>query len=247
MMKKMIFGVMLTMMLMCVTSVSAQWSVTPEAGITAIKRNSFTNDSWRAGWKVGVGLEYQFTPRFFSMKTGLYYTQRGYSEQYFYYRNNMTSPGVPSQTTTEWYSGSVNRHFLQVPILANFSFDLGKDIRLNVGVGPYFAVSLADRTESYIMDSNYGMYPYYGGYYGNGYYGGYYGNYYGGYYNSGYNRRDLRPFDWGVNANIGLEVKQWVVNLGYEVSLGQEYTGETIQANYHSLSLSLGYKFKLGK
>ena len=33
----------------------------------------------------------------------------------------------------------------------------------------------------------------------------------------------------------------------HDVSLGKEYKGGSIEANYHALALTAGYKFKLGK
>lgn len=240
--------VVFVMLMMCVASVSAQWSLTPEVGMTAVTRNDFFAEKWNAGWKLGVGVEYQFQPGFFSLKSGLYYTQRGYKSQFMSYASNGYNPDGSMFERAGGYSEKTNRHLLQVPLLANFSFDLGKEVRLNLGVGPYLGVSMADRWESCGYNYSYGVPGYGQGGYGYGYplanesiVGGY-GNY--GY---GYSRRDLRPIDWGINATVGIEVKQWVVNAGYEVSLGQEYTGQNIRANYHSLSLSVGYKFKLGK
>ena len=80
MMKKMIFGVMLTMMLMCVTSVSAQWSVTPEAGMNVTK---YKNASAAIGFKAGAAVSYTFGSGLFSLQSGLYYVQRGTGKSFF--------------------------------------------------------------------------------------------------------------------------------------------------------------------
>lgn len=71
---------------------------------------------------------------------------------------------------------------------------------------------------------------------------------------------NLNSFDWGVTASFGVEVDNWVMNVGYELSLGDEgdnyslkwvnggsYEVRSIGANYNTLSLTVGYKFKLGK
>ena len=55
------------------------------------------------------------------------------------------------------------------------------------------------------------------------------------------------PFDWGLSFQAGVEVASWVINVGYDVSLGKEYQYDSAGLKYHTLSLSVGYKFKLGK
>ena len=80
--------VLFVMLMMSVVSVSAQrWSLTPEVGMTAVKRGGFSyidesGYTWNARWKIGVGVEYVVKPDRFSLKSGLYYAQRGYSRPY---------------------------------------------------------------------------------------------------------------------------------------------------------------------
>ena len=57
---------------------------TPEVGMMAVKRGGdvYINEqkpTWNTRWKVGVGVEFAVRPDRFSLKSGLYYTQRGYS------------------------------------------------------------------------------------------------------------------------------------------------------------------------
>lgn len=223
--------VLFAMVLMLgVVSVQAQWSVVPEAGMTVMKAGPMVD--WKPSWKIGVGVEYQLKPEFLSLKSGLYYMQRGYSNDWFpgygYGSSWWTVPG-PTYDPYGYaydYSNKVTRNFLQLPIMANFSFKLAEDIRLNVGVGPYIAVSVLDKgmfggwsvaseesAKFYTHDPCEG----------------------------------LRAFDWGISATVGVEIKQCFINFGYDVSLGKEYKGGSIEANYHTLALTAGYKFKLGK
>ena len=74
MMKKIISCVMLMMMLMCVTEVSAQWSVTPEAGMNVTK---YKDSPAAVGFKAGAAVSYTFGSGLFSLQSGLYYVQRG--------------------------------------------------------------------------------------------------------------------------------------------------------------------------
>ena len=110
--------------------------------------------------------------------------------------------------------------------MANLSFKLAEDIRLNVGVGPYIAVSVLDKGMfggwSVASEESAKFYTY-------------------------DPCEGLRAFDWGISSTVGVEIKQCFINFGYDVSLGKEYKGGSIEANYHTLALTAGYKFKLGK
>lgn len=279
-MKKIVWLTLLWMM--GVMSVEAQWSITPEAGMAITKRNSF-GTSWEPRPKIGVGVEYQFPSSFFSLKSGLYYMQRGYSFGNDYYLSSYAyhygygdpqygfgGIGKPGCGTTAPvpgmsggyggygygygyydyaydYSNRLKRHFLQLPVMADFSFRLADEVRLHVAAGPYIAVSMADSGEGGPFYSGYISYNPTGGYgaTGPGIVSGGCVVYPSG--NSWLPTQGLRAFDWGVSGVLGLEVKQWMFNFAYDLSLGKEYKHGSIGVNYHTMSLSLGYKFKLGK
>ncbi len=56
---------------------------------------------------------------------------------------------------------------------------------------------------------------------------------------------EARRFDWGVSSNIGIKIHHWYAKLQYDLSLGKEGKNDVIGANYHTLTLSVGYKFGL--
>lgn len=202
-MKKMIC--FLLMLCMSGAYVHAQWHVTPEVGIATVKRNGF-GDSWSAGMKAGVGLEYMLDVDRLSLKSGLYYANRGYNLGVVL---NSSSPfDVKSQN-------KLNRNFLQLPVMLNYYCPLHNDVSLFFAAGPYAAISVKDNWE-------------------------------GGYFN-GTNKsvfQDLNAFDWGVSALVGLEInKRWIMQVGYDLSLGEESKNDGLNANYHTFSLSVGYKF----
>lgn len=228
--------VLFVMLIMCTVAVSAQqWSLTPELGMTAIKRGGDGyvtfggNYSWSPRFKGGLGVEYSFKPGWFALKSGLYYTQRGHNDDIF---GPLLNGKNDPQADVEIYNMKTTRHFLQLPVLADFSFRLSDDVRLHLAAGPYVAASLSDRmTVSYTGYKQYGD----GGYASWGTSG------------SSSEMHTNRWFDWGVSFQAGIEAKQWVMNVGYDASLGKEYKYGSTDLKYHTISLSVGYKFKLGK
>ena len=143
-----------------------------------------------------------------------------------------------------------NRHFLQVPLMANLSFRLAENVRLNLAAGPYVAYSVGDKNIGKYNEYTPG---YSGGYgsYGFNYYGGNGGYLYGdGWIGQGFSyesRTHDNPFDWGLSFQAGLEIGSCVMSVGYDASLGKEYDYDSVDLKYHTFSLSVGYKFKLGK
>ena len=231
--------VLFVMLMMSVVSVSAQrWSLTPEVGMTAVKRGGFSyidepGYTWNARWKIGVGVEYVVKPDRFSLKSGLYYTQRGCSDHIVSYGNIYPMPEEQSEVVFSEINSKLNRHFWQVPLMANFSFRLTDHVRLNLAAGPYVAWSMGDKNSFGYM-----AYEKTGKEYGYGWKG------------SGFS--DDRwthdnPFDWGLSFQAGLEIGSWMINVGYDASLGKEYEYDSVDLKYHTFSLSVGYKFKLGK
>ncbi|MDR3262033.1 MAG: PorT family protein [Tannerella sp.] len=223
---KKIAVIVLLWMAMSTGALHAQWSITPEAGLTAEKEE--TNDSWRSRLKIGAGVEYLFG-NLFSLGTGIYYAERDYVHASSYYPIQIE--GGTLYTVSEVRS---NRHYLQIPALAKFSWRVADDVRLNVGAGPYAGISLGG---GWSRSDGSMYYPGYGydtssetsGDMNNGY----------GWYDYDYDINNKAP-DWGLSTVVGLEVKNWVINLREEVSL-------TKTDSYQTISLSAGYKFKLGK
>lgn len=110
---------------------------------------------------------------------------------------------------------NLRRHFLQIPFLFNYSRPLNKDVVLNLAVGPYIAFSVKDYCNESTFIETYMP-----------------------------DELDCRTFDWGVSASAGVEIKKkWIINLNYDLSLGKEAANDGLNANYHTVSLSAGYKF----
>ena len=219
--------VLFVMLMMSVVSVSAQrWSLTPEVGMTAVKRGGFSyidepGYTWNARWKIGVGVEYVVKPDRFSLKST-------FSKSYY----------------------KTRRHFLQVPLMANLSFRLADNVRLNLAAGPYIAYSMGDKNIAVYNEYTPGNSSSHESY-GSIYYGGNGGYLYGGgWVEKGFSHESWthdNSFDWGLSFQAGLEIGSCVMNVGYDASLGKEYEYDSVDLKYHTFSLSVGYKFKLGK
>lgn len=212
----------------CLNSAYAQWSVTSEVGMAGVK--STKSDGWSTRIKAGVGLEYDFSKRF-ALKSGLYYANRGYSHSSILpIYSDEENKAVPAFTNIK-----PNYGYLQLPIMAKLGWQVADEVRFNIAVGPYLAYRLHAG----------GKYDIYSNYYSqeqsNEYsYGGY------GYYsqsipgiNSGY------KFDWGASLAVGMEVKNWIMSIGYDLDLGKKFSGDKIETKYRTISLAFGYKFRL--
>lgn len=118
---------------MSVFAASAQWRIAPEVGLSALNHNGM-GDGWRPAIKAGAAIEYTIKPNF-SIESGLYYTQRGYS-----LAGKVTLP-------TDWpfdENPSLVRHLLQMPFRACFSWKIADDTRFFAGVGPYVGIYFAN-------------------------------------------------------------------------------------------------------
>lgn len=205
-------------------------TLSPEAGISVVRKPSNEED-WRPAAKVGVAAVFNLS-KHFSIESGLFYTFRHYK---------IDDGGIYSNKDARWVETvSRTRHFLQLPVLAKFNWQLNKDTKVFFGAGPYVGLCLKTK-----VDGNQrlleGSFPDPTGQFYDGFV---YGEDEAGNSNQFLYDKD-RKFDWGVAANIGVEVRNWYTKLQYDLSLGKERKGDVIGANYHTLTLSAGYKFHL--
>lgn len=245
----------------CLGTVKAQegWSVMPEAGVTVSKRVNGT--TWHPAVRAGVGVDYTFKPGWIGIKSGLYYTNRG----------NSAPTGLEMSVNEDRIGcglrqGRITQHFLQVPVVADFSWQVNDRWRMHFEAGMYAAYAVKNDWEwgdygattwtavtpelKEVLEKQYG-YLFKEGLSGaNGTKSGNDNPY------VGHSR-----FDWGVTTGIGLEVDNWQFKVGYELSLGDEGKPYTMQyapgikgdyypsvgANYNTLMWTLGYRFKMGK
>ena len=199
-----------------VVSAQSRWGITPEGGFAAVNRVGM-GSSWRAGVKVGVGVSYQFEPGWIGLKSGLYYANRGYSLGDYPRTTVGMYAGVSVKNDTNWGSSFTMGYSKEPQALGKYVKSTGLGYSYGYGHSGYDEAESADH-------------PF----------------------------RDVNSFDWGLTTSFGIEVNNWVMNLGYDLSLGDEggnykidgdnfslYEVRSVGANYNTMSLTVGYKFKL--
>ena len=95
-------------------------SLAPEMGISAVQRYGWGQE-WRPSAKIGVSVDFNLTNHF-GIESGLFYTFRGYS---------ISNGGTYSNGKFTWTENvSQTRHFLQIPVLAQFRWTLNKNTKM---------------------------------------------------------------------------------------------------------------------
>lgn len=257
MMKKIISTVMLMMMLMCVTEVNAQWSVTPEAGMNVTKYKDAP--SAQVGFKAGAAVSYTFGSGLFSLQSGLYYVQRGTGKSYsgFVYG---TATGVDGKLENRYLYFSGSRNMAKYYGQGNMGYGSGffsEDIKLE-GVRltegsirrDYLQLPVLARFNWKIgqdVKLHIAAGPYFA--YGIGGKGKYTDM---DMTKSGYSETEesynpfnsyFKRFDWGLALNAGIEVKRFTFDAAYDLGLGKQYTYGNAEINYHTVSFTVGYRF----
>ena len=260
MMKKITSCVMLMMMLMCVTEVSAQWSVTPEAGMNVTK---YKDSPAAVGFKAGAAVSYTFGSGLFSLQSGLYYVQRGTGKSFYgaAYGKVMGEDGKEVDHYLNFAPGYLNS--FHYGYLNGYGQDGGMSFPLDMKVEgirlsessirrDYLQLPVLARFNWKVgkdvkLHIAAGPYLAYG---------------ISGKTKSktmemsekGYSTTDeswnpfgqhisYRRFDWGFMLNAGLEVKRFTLNVSYDLGLGKEYKSQNMDLKYQTVSFTVGYRF----
>lgn len=258
-MKKIVFCVML-MMMMCVATVSAQWSVTPEAGMNVTKYKG--NFPAQIGFKAGAAVSYTFGSGLFSLQSGLYYVQRGTGKSFYgtAYGKGVDQDGKEQDRYISFSSGGL--WYGGTGVLGGyygsgsfFPTDMRVDgITLTEGSTrrDYLQLPILGRF-NWEVGKDVKLHIAAGPYLAYGISGksksktmemsekGYSTTYDSwdpfGKYSS------HRRFDWGLMFNAGIEVKRFTLNASYDLGLGKEYESQDIDLKYQTVSFTVGYRF----
>ena len=201
----------------------AQCSIIPDVSFSIIKRNDF-GDGWGTGIKGGLGIENQIYSNF-GVRTGLFYASRGYSLGPAFGRYEYSLENVVYEMP---YTNKLKRNFLQVPLLLTYTHSLNQSLALSFGLGPYAGISVKDYWEGGYSEEHYWE-----------------GNQDACSHKSVF--EGLNNFDWGISSSAAIDIHKWRIAINYDLSLGEEDKNSGINANYHSLSIGIGYRFLLGR
>lgn len=264
--------VLFMMLMMCVASLSAQWSVTPEAGMNV---TTYKNEAAKIGFKAGAAVAYSFGDGIFSLQSGLYYVQRGTGKSFSgeAYGTTMGEDGKPYDTSIHFYpqgSGYMNYGLGYGYGYGYESYGYGgygygssffpQDMTVK-GIRMYEKNSRKDYLQLPVMarlnlkiGNDVRLHLAAGPYVAWGLGGK--SNYkmveiknvhqYGiteSSQNSFGEYSSLRRFDWGAMINAGIEVKRIAFNVGYDMGLGKQYKYDDISLKYHTVSFTVGYTF----
>lgn len=265
MMKKIIFYVML---MMCVANVSAQWSVTPEAGMNVTK---YKDSPAAIGFKAGAAVSYTFGSGLFSLQSGLYYVQRGTGKNFsgMAYGKSVDKEGKEQDCFLYFapdylsYGGYGNWGYYG-GYLGNGDYFRGsgffpRDMRVE-GISlsesccrkDYLQLPVLARF-NWKIGKDVKLHVAAGPYLAYGISGkmkytkreisdkGYLTNVdsWGAFSGSSFSKR----FDWGVTFNAGMEVKRVTFDVSYDMGLDKEYENDDIGLKYHTVSFTVGYRF----
>ena len=254
-MKKIVSCVMLLMM-MCVATVSAQWSVTPEAGMNVTK---YKGSPSAIGFKAGAAVSYTFGSGLFSLQSGLYYVQRGTGKSFYgtAYGKGVDQDGKEQDRYISfspgglWYGGTGvlggyygNGSFFPTDMRVDgITLTEGSTRRdyLQLPILGRFNWEVGKDVKLHIAAGPYLAYGISGKSKSKtmemsekGYSTTYdswepFGKY-----------SSHRRFDWGLMFNAGIEVKRFTLNASYDLGLGKEYESQDIDLKYQTVSFTVG-------
>ena len=128
-------------------------------------------------------------------------------------------------------SSTTNLYYVDIPVLANFAFDLGNDLGVFVNAGPYLGVGVGGKTT---ME----------------------GKFFG---FDGKSDKDIKPFDqdngflnrldWGAQVGAGVEYNRFQVGVGTQFGIGDIRNDNWKKANEDkairnsNFFVTLGYRF----
>ena len=228
-----------------VASAQSKWSITPEAGLVVNKENEGTRVA--LGFKAGVGIGYQLKEAIgykpaFGLKSGLFILQQKGDYHPMAWGNIPVGDGFVLDSSHT----SATRYYLQLPVMAQWSFQLCDDVKLNLAIGPYVAVGIAGNAEASLSSSKYlpeaaeenrNPYEYRHDYIE-------FNPFKGKKVNEEFSMDGTTRFDWGGTASVGISIKKVSFNIGYDMAWGNFLKNQNdLRIRNHMVSFTLGYTF----
>lgn len=229
---------LLFVLLLLTVTMHAQFHITPEVGVSMFKTDYFTSDNGKAivSPRIGIGVDYSFKDAGWGVSSGLYFYQKreaGESSGIWYGENGYwpldrkgnigNKVNVDEITKIDGFEFDSQRCYLQLPVLATYTWKLAQNTGLSLGVGPYVALGIAGKNkvkgQTYDMETG----------------------------EFSYSKKENSPFEFnykrfevGLSTMISLEVNHWVTKVNYETNLNRR---DRYKDNL--ISLGIGYRFSL--
>lgn len=220
---------------------SAQWKITPEAGVSIFKEKGIFDAG--VGARIGVGVRYSFNgdDDGWGLVSGLYYLQRkaqsfnggeltgkvpGFNETaYVTVVPGYIAEPIPVNMQIEGGRFSritTRRDYLQLPVMIQYAWYLTPDIRYHLAAGPYIAVGIGGKNKIESTEwnkSNQLKLEEYS--------------------NNPFSLLRYDRFDAGASVQTGLDVQNIAILLNYSLNLyKRDSTGKE-----HLFSIGIGYTF----
>ena len=221
---------LLFMLLLLTVTMHAQFHITPEVGVSMFKTDYFTSDNGKAivSPRIGIGVDYSFKDAGWGVSSGLYFYQKreaGESSGIWYGENGYwpldwkgnigNKVNVDEITKIDGFEFDSQRCYLQLPVLATYTWKLAQNTGLSLGVGPYVALGIAGKNkvkgQTYDMETGEFSFEF-----------------------------NYKRFEVGLSTMISLEVNHWVTKVNYETNLNRR---DRYKDNL--ISLGIGYRFSL--
>ena len=183
----------------------------------------FSDANSRLGYNAGIIADYNFSESIF-FRTGLDFTSKGakYKDAW----NNIASDG-----TTGYQKRYYHLNYLQLPLSLGYRIAATENINMTVSAGAYLAYGVYAR-EKYTAHSWCGTPPTTPDVTIT---------------SKGFDDSGMRAFDSGLLGGVGLEYKQYMLLIGYEMGLyntmSGKYDGGDPSWKNRNWSFSLGYRF----
>lgn len=187
-----------------------------------ISNSSFVNTDSRTGYHIGLIAHKQYSNKFY-LRSGIEFTTKGAkSEEHWIHSDR--------DDVRTW---DYRLNYLQIPFAVGYKLPLNNATSLLINAGPYLSYGIyAKEKYTYTLtdDSN----PTGTTYHEN--------------VSNGFGEMGFHRFDFGVTAGMGVEYKQYLLNIGYESGIlnltSGMYDGGSFSWRNQNITLSVGYFFK---
>lgn len=178
--------------------------------------------SFRIGYQIGLTVDYAINQDFYIL-SGISFTTKGSKIEDLNYDDYIG--GTPD------FTHKFEQQYIQLPLYGAYKVNIGKDLDLMFGFGPYFAYGVGGKINQKLHNSAWS--------------GGITEREYKTFGNADedFSYDNLKRFDCGLGALINLEYKLINLNLGFEYGLTDISKTDSYKYQNYNLSFSVGYKY----